>query len=52
VTHTDFARRDCYDCHRTDGPAHARILASPVQLPHDALFGYYAYPWWHRNYWY
>lgn len=54
VTHTDFARRDCYDCHRTDGPAHAYDpLASPAfNYYDDALFGYYAYPWWHRNYWY
>lgn len=54
VTQTDFARRDCYDCHRTDGPAHAYDpLASPAfNYYDDALFGYYAYPWWHCNYWY
>lgn len=54
VTHSDFAHQDCYDCHRADGPAHAYDpLAAPgFSYYDDALFGYYAYPWWHRNYWY
>lgn len=47
-------RRDCYDCHRADGPAHAY---DPLYTPGfgyygDSWYPYYAYPWWYRDFWY
>jgi hypothetical protein len=45
--------RDCYSCHGPAGPASP---FDPLYTPGfdyypDAWYGYYAYPWWWRDYW-
>lgn len=45
--------RDCYSCHGPNGVAHAYDpLYSPAfDYYPDTWYGYYAYPWWWRDYW-
>lgn len=45
--------RDCYSCHGPAGPASPY---DPLHTPGfdyypDAWYGFYAYPWWWRDYW-
>lgn len=45
--------RDCYSCHGPAGPASP---FDPLYTPGfdyypDAWYGFYAYPWWWRDYW-
>lgn len=51
---SNFASGNCYECHSDHGPASPY---DPMHVPGfdyygDALYGYYAYPWWQRDVWY
>jgi len=46
-------QRDCYSCH---GPGGGALAYDPLHSPAydyypDTWYGYYAYPWWWRDYW-
>jgi hypothetical protein len=45
---------DCYQCHSTEGPAHAYdpLFAAGFDYFNDYWYPFYAYPWWYREYWY
>jgi hypothetical protein len=47
------ARTDCYSCH---GPGGDALAYDPLYAPGfdyypDSWYGYYAYPWWWREFW-
>lgn len=51
--HGDFAGRNCYSCHDGSGSA---LDYDPMHVPAfdyytDSWYGFYAYPWWHRDIW-
>lgn len=46
-------QRDCYSCH---GPGGGALAYDPLHTPgydyySDNWYGFYAYPWWWRDYW-
>lgn len=53
VADSGEGQRDCYSCH---GPGGAALAYDPLHAPGfdyypDTWYGYYAYPWWWRDYW-